>query len=88
MKALKEHYSAPKKQAPLLMRRTSVVDALDSPATPSEATEAQMVLRNLGKHSDELRRRAGTPKWEAEIDKVREHLWDNHPIIDEENLFL
>ncbi|KAL3108555.1 hypothetical protein niasHT_015477 [Heterodera trifolii] len=70
VKALKEHYSAPKKPTPALKRRVSVVDDLEMPATP---TEAQLALQNLGQHkasNGDVRRRAETPKWEAEIDKV------------------
>uniref|UniRef100_A0A183CE83 Phosphatase tensin-type domain-containing protein n=1 Tax=Globodera pallida TaxID=36090 RepID=A0A183CE83_GLOPA len=69
VKALKEHYSAPKKPAPVLKRRISVVDDLDSPASP---TEAQLALQNLGHKGSngDVRRRAETPKWETEIDKV------------------
>lgn len=67
VKSLKEHYQAPKK--PALKRRTSVVEPADLDVSP---LEAKMALHNFGLQgsSSDLRRRAETPKWEAEIDKL------------------
>uniref|UniRef100_A0A1I8BIR6 Phosphatase tensin-type domain-containing protein n=1 Tax=Meloidogyne hapla TaxID=6305 RepID=A0A1I8BIR6_MELHA len=66
-KSLKEHYKAPKK--PSLKRRTSVIEPADLEVSP---LEAKMALENFGlqSSSSEAYRKAETPKWEAEIDKL------------------
>lgn len=62
-KSLNEHYSQPKKPPP---RRASV-DRTTIEVPESVAAES---LKNFNISTTDLRRRAETPKWDSEIDKI------------------
>lgn len=66
-KSLKEHYSAPKKPP---IKRHSIVEPTNLDVFEDGRVSATESLRNLNISCTDLTRRAETPKWETEIDKV------------------